>query len=153
MHREFVHTIDRKLSKVVREKAKDFVEYCTVMSAITPDPDHNWWARQTNPFALTASSGSYNDIRDSLPKDIAWEALLTKGEEVPEYWFNMMTIYKQRSSIHYWEHTTRSYKTEYVQSKLLKQIYKDLYTVAKPCKETEIPLGERCKDNYSSWYN
>jgi hypothetical protein len=79
VHRETVHTIDRKQSKAIREKAKDFVEYCTVMSAITPEPKSNWWARNTNPFALTGSEFKYNDIRDDMPKDVPWEILLTKG--------------------------------------------------------------------------
>jgi hypothetical protein len=155
VHRESVHTIDRKLSKAVREKAKDFVEYCMLMSPITPEPKNNWWARNTNPFMLTDNGlgGKYNDIRDSLPREVAWETLLTKGEDVPEYWFPMLDIYKQRSQLTWWDHETRTYHSKYQQEKMVNQIYKDLYTIAKPCKEVEVPLGERCKDNYGSWYN
>jgi hypothetical protein len=152
VHRETVHTIDRKLSKVIREKAKDFVEYCMLMSPITPEPKDSWWARQSNPFTLTESGHKYNDIRDELPKGIAWEALLEKGEDVPEYWFAMMDIYKQRSQITWWEHETRTYRKEYQAEKMVKQIYKDLYTIAKPCNEVEVPLGERCRDNYRKWF-
>ena len=127
------------------------------MTAITPDPEHNWWARQTNPFALTDSIGTHNalkygDVRDGIPKNTVWEELLKKGEDVPEYWFNMMTLYKQRSSVHWWDMSTRSYKTEYRQDKLERNIYKDLYMLAKPCKAVEVPLGKMCKDNYASWY-
>jgi hypothetical protein len=152
VHRESVHTIDRKQSKAIREKAKDFVEYCKIMSPITPEPKDSWWARQSNPFTLTESGHKYNDIRDELPKDMAWEALLEKGEDTPEYWFAMMDIYKQRSQITWWEHETRTYRKEYQAEKMVKQIYKDLYRIAKPCKEIEVPLGERCKDNYGDWF-
>jgi hypothetical protein len=151
VHRETVHTIDRKQSKAVRDKAKDFIEYCSIMASITPEPKNNWWARNTNPFTLTGD-GKYNDIRDELPKNVAWETLLTKGEDVPEYWFVMMDIYKQRSQLTWWDHQTRIYHSEYQQEKMVKEIRKDLYAVAKPCNEVEIPLGERCKDNYGKWF-
>ena len=153
VHRETVHTIDRKQSKAIREKAQDFVEYCTVMSAITPEPKDSWWARRSNPFALTNDGSKYNDIRDDLPKDVPWEEALHKGEDVPEHWFAMMDIYKQKSQLTWWDHQTRTYHSEYQTEKMVKHIHKDLYAIAKPCKEIEVPLGERCKDNYGSWYN
>jgi hypothetical protein len=152
VHRETVHTIDRKQSKAIRQKAKDFIDYCSIMAPITPEPQHNWWARNTNPFALTSGVGKYNDIRDELPRDVAWEELLRKGEDAPEYWFTMMGIYKQRSQLTWWEHETRTYHSEYQQDKIVKNVYKDLYAIAKPCNEVEVPLGERCRDNYRNWF-
>jgi hypothetical protein len=153
VHRESIHTIDRKQSKAVREKANEFVDYCKVMSAITPESKHNYWARHTNPFMIFSGDSKFNDIRDHLPTNVAWDELLCKGEEVPEYWFAMMEIYKQKSHLTWWDHETREYHSEYQIEKMVKHIYKDLYQAAKPCREIEVPLGERCKDNYGSWYN
>lgn len=158
VHRESTHTIDRKQSKEIRNKAKEFVEYAKVMADIIPDTESSstfsYWIWQTNPFTLGSSgSTAFDDLRDSF-KGMSWEENLCKvNDDIPDHWFNLLKIYRKRSECHMWNNETRTYEVSFSSKKMVDHLYRDLYKVAKPLKEKQVPLGERCKDKFKNWYN
>ena len=126
VHREVIHILDREKTKEVREKAKEFLNYSKVMCQLV---DAKWkWG---NPLV---TDDTYT-----------WEDKLKMNDDgsYPEDWLPMLENFKHRAT---------SYWNGFNEKSLRRIIINDLYSVAKPCKEIEVPLGKPCYDRYGKWY-
>ena len=77
----------------------------------------------------------------------------------PEHWFTFAEHYKyriQKTSYNHFRIPEGGYRAEtttvYHKNKLSRFIHRDLYSIVKPVKEVEVPLGQVCKDRYKSWF-
>jgi hypothetical protein len=75
------------------------------------------------------------------------EVITAKGDDVPEYWYNLAENYKAK--VRNYSYETRDYV--YSESSLSRHIYNDLYKLAQPFKVEEVPLGIMAHDRYKSW--
>lgn len=126
VHREVKHTLDRKLTKVVREKIKPFVEYARVMLPLV-EPKYQWG---------TTLGGA------------KWEEFMqTEGDEIPESWLTAVAHYASR--LNQYDYTTRTYTMN--EKGLIPMIQREAYKAAKPFKVEVVPLGELSYDRYRGW--
>ena len=126
--REVKHKLNRKLTKVVREKIKPFVEYARVMLPLV-EPKWNY-------------SAGLNQH---------WEDFVTlkNPNEIPEAWLTTVAHYAQRLSRY--DYTTRISTIH--EAGLLPMIQREAYKAAKPFDVEPVPLGELSYDTYRGWVN
>ena len=125
--REVKHTLDRKLTKVVREKLKTFTEYARVMLPLV-EAKYQWGA---------SLGGAH------------WEDFVTlkNPDEIPEAWLKAVSHYASRLSQYDWKN-----KVNILNEKgLIPMIQREAYKAAKPFKVEAIPLGELSYDRYRGW--
>lgn len=124
--REVRHLLDRKQTKVIREKLKTFTEYARVM------------------LPLVEFKSSWGDILDTH-----WEDFVTlkNPNEIPESWLDAVARYAYKLNRYNW--STRA--NEVNEKGLIPKIQRDAYRQAKPFKIEEVPLGELSNDPYKSW--
>jgi len=137
VHREFKHTIDRTKTKQLREAIKPFVDYYDVMCDIV---ETKWeWG---NPIVKAINGDDSND-RDVEIEQVMGLFKSTDDDGVPDAWLGMVEKYK---------HKLTRYGGEHERNKLNKAICNDLFYLVKPCKITEVPLGQLVHDRYKNWY-
>lgn len=127
VHREVKHTLDRKLTKVVREKLKTFTEYARVMLPLV-EAKYQW----------AASLGGAH-----------WEDFVTlkNPDEIPESWLRAVSHYASRLGYYDWKN-----KVHVTNEKgLIPMIQREAYKAAKPFKVEVVPLGELSYDRYRGW--
>ena len=127
VHREVKHSLDRKKTKVIREKLKAFSDYAKVM------------------FPLVEANG--NHWGSVLDKN--WEEFVTLSnpDEIPDNWLGAVSAYKQRLNRYDW--STRTYNAK--ETGLIPKIQKEAYRIEKPFAVEVVPLGERSRDPYKGW--
>jgi len=136
LHREFKHTIDRTKTKELRETIKPFINYYDIMCELV---ETKWdWG---NPIvkAIVGEDSHERDVKASQ----ALALFKPTDDGVPDSWLRLVERYKHR--------LTR-YGGEHQREKLPKAICSDLYYIVKPCKATEVPLGQLSHDRYKNWY-
>lgn len=146
VHREVVHTLDRELTKVWRAKTKPLLDYLKIMVDMV---EPKYYGRWENLFQKTEKDNGIK-IKDVF-KQVDGNA--------PEHWFTFAEHYKyriQKTSYDYFRIPEGGYRSEtttvYHKKKLSRFIHQDLYSIVKPVKEVEVPLGQVCKDRYKSWF-
>jgi len=135
VHREFKHTLDRTKTKEVRELIKPFMEYYDTMANIV---DSKW--EYGNPIVRALGDGEMRHIKPEQAMD-----LFKRG--VCDEWFTMVERYKHRLTRYHY-----SNQHLHEREKLGKVICNDLFYIVKPCKATEVPIGELTHDRYKNWY-
>ena len=126
VYREVKHSLDRKLTKAIREKLSTFTEYARVMLPLV-EPKYSY--------------------ASSLDKH--WEDFVTlkNPDEIPESWLKAVAHYADRLNRYNWS-TRTSVLNE---AGLLPMIQREAYKAAKPFKVESIPLGELSHDRYKGW--
>jgi hypothetical protein len=158
VHREIKRILDRQQTKTIRQELEPFVNYVSVMSPLMEKKhvDH----RYRNPFSLkeyTNTYGAYGVQPEEGYKDVvnkSWSELVSmKGDELPEYWFNMAQSYRSRMETSRYDWETKQYEEVPITPQRIKDaIYKDVYREAMPFKTEEVELGIAFKNNkYYSW--
>jgi hypothetical protein len=145
VRREVVHQLDRTKTKAIREQIKPFHDYCMMMMDLANAESSYAWRNQVNGFM--SENSQFKD----------WGEVFKHGEgDIPEHWFIMLQRYKYRIDNHKWRFNPEIGKHEYVRvlekHKLMKTICDDVFAIAKPCKDIEVPLGKACVDRYRKWY-
>ena len=126
VYREVKHSLDRKLTKVVREKIKSFVDYAKVMLPLV-EPKYQWG---------TTLGGA------------KWEEFVQlKDEEIPESWLTAVAHYASKLNRYDWN--TKTYFRN--EAGLIPMIQREAYKAAKPFKVEIVPLGELSYDRYRGW--
>ena len=127
VHQEVTHKLDRKKTKVIREKLKPFCDYAKIMLPLIAEPKH-----------------TYQDI---LNKD--WEKFVTleNPEEIPEAWLTAVTNYAGKLSRYSYE--AKGYVVN--EKGLIPRIQQEVYRAEKPFIAEAVPLGELSIDRYRSW--
>jgi hypothetical protein len=141
VHREFKHTLDRTLTKQLRESIKPFVAYYDVMCNIA-DGTERW--NYGNPICQAI----LGDENRTIHADEAIALFKPSGDDVPDSWLGMVERYKSRITTYDYRDRTHIQQRH----KLDKEICKDLFSVVKPCKIAEVPLGTLTHDRYKKWY-
>jgi hypothetical protein len=158
VHRETRLILDRQQTKTIRQELEPFVNYVSVMLPLIEKKYLDY--RYRYPFNLK----NYNKEVETLgPKpeegyeDVvnkSWTELVSmKGDELPEYWFNMAQSYKNRVETRRYNFETREYEDIPSTTQRIKgAIYEDVYRQVKPFKVEEVELGVAFKNNkYCSW--
>jgi len=140
VHREFKHTLDRTQTKQLRESIKPFIQYYDLMSELV---ETKW--EYGNPIYKAI-------VGDDNRMIYAEEALelfkpRTNGD-VPDSWLGMVERYKHRLT----RFNYRDHNNSHERHKLHKEICSDLFRIVKPCKQTEVPVGQLTHDRYKNWY-
>jgi hypothetical protein len=156
VHRETKRSIDRKQTKTIRQELEPFVNYVTVMLPLM-EYKHVLYAYK-NPFNLNKwGKWDTNANPDEGYKDIvnkSWSELVSmKGDELPEYWFNMAQSYRSRMETRKYNWDTKQYEDVPINfQRVKKAVYDDVYRQAKPFKTEDVELGKAFKNNkYHSW--
>lgn len=144
VHRQVKHHIDKQKVKELKESIKPFLDYYDIMSPVA-ESEYGWG----NPI-IRAVLGE-NEYREVKPHEAVELFKQTEGK-IPDGWFTMVEIYKNRITTN-----KRLPDGDWSGSKewredLPRHIAQDLFQLAKPCKEIEVPLGQLCIDRYKSWY-
>ena len=156
VHRETKRSIDRKQTKTIRQELEPFVNYVTVMLPLMELKNVSYAYR--NPFSLSkmgkwgSNSKPEEDYKDVVNK--SWSELVSmKGDELPEYWFNMAQSYKSRMTPQRYNWKTKQYEDVPINPQRVKDaIYNDVYRQAKPFKTEDVELGKAFRNNkYHSW--
>lgn len=123
---EVKHTLDRKLTKAVREKLTTFAEYARVMLPLVEPKWHYGSALNQH-----------------------WEDFVTlkNPNEIPESWLQTVAHYAHR--LHKYDWSTRTSVLN--EAGLIPMIQREAYRAAKPFKVEPVPLGELSYDRYKSW--
>jgi hypothetical protein len=142
LHREFKHTLDRKQTKELREVIKPFMDYFDIMSDIV-EGSGRW--DYSNPI--------YKAVVGEEDRRIATNEVValfkpTQDGNVPDGWLGMVERYKHKIT----GYDYRSQSNIYNRHNLNNEICKDLFSLVKPCKKTEVPLGTLTHDRYKNWY-
>jgi hypothetical protein len=158
VHRETRRILDRQQTKTIRQELEPFVNYVSVMLPLMDYKHIQWHFR--NPFSLHR----YNKIVGILGpqpeegwEDVvnkSWSELVSmKGDELPEYWFNMAKSYRSRIRTERYNWETKRYEEIPLDiNKVKSMIYDDVYKQALPFKVEEVELGIAFKNNkYYSW--
>jgi hypothetical protein len=144
VHRQFKHHIDRAKTKELKELVKPFLAYYDIMGDIVED---KW--EYGSPIVRAINKGEYGR---ATPEQAV--ALFKPREDgnIHDEWLGLVENYKHR--IFYSKKLSDSTwtKNQVWREDLPNILYTDLFAVAKPCKEIEVPLGELCIDRYKSWY-
>ena len=142
VHREFKHHLDRKQTKELRESIKPFMAYFDLMCDIV---DSQW--EYGNPI-YKALAG---DVQDAVVKPEQARALFKPKEDgsVPDEWLRMVERYKHKITRRYYRAKDADALERY---KLGNEVCKDLFSLAKPCKTIEVPIGTLTNDRYKGWY-
>ena len=127
VYREVKHTLDRKLTKAIREKLSTFTEYARVMLPLV-EAKYQWGS---------TLGGSH------------WEDFVTlkNPNEIPESWLTAVGHYASRLSRYDW--TTRTHVLN--EAGLIPMIQREAYKSARPFKVEPVPLGELSYDRYRGW--
>jgi hypothetical protein len=141
VYREFKHTLDRTITKQLRESIKPFMAYYDVMCDIV-DGTGRWVSN--SPIQQAILGDEYRTIE----ADEAIALFKQNGDDVPDAWLGLVERYKYK--IAGYDYDNR--KTIYLRHKLDKEICKDLFSIVKPCKIAEVPLGTLTHDRYKKWY-
>lgn len=153
VHRETKRNIDRKQTKTIRQELEPFVNYVTVMLPLMELKNVHWAYK--NPFNLNKiepTEDHPHEWKDVVGK--SWAELVSmKGDELPEYWFNMAQSYKSRMKTQRYNWETRQYEDVPINLQHVKNaVYDDVYRQAKPFKTEDVELGKAFKNNkYHSW--
>jgi len=153
VHRETKRAIDRTKTKEIRQELEPFVNYVSVMAPLMEYKHVSWGYK--NPFALNKMLG--HDNVDQEWKDVvnkSWSELVSmKGDELPEYWFNMAQSYRSRIETKKYNWDTKQYEMLPITAQKIKTlIYDDVYRQALPFKVEDVELGVAFKNNkYYSW--
>lgn len=126
VYREVKHSLDRKLTKAIREKLTTFTNYARVMLPLV-EAKHNY--------------------RATL--DAHWEDFVTlkNPDEIPESWLTAVAHYAYRLNKYDW--TTRTHTIN--EAGLIPMIQREAYKLAQPFKVEPVPLGELSFDRYKGW--
>jgi len=141
VHREFKHTLDRTQTKQLRESIKPFMAYYDIMCDIV----ENKW-EYGNPIYKAVVG---NDDRMIYADEAIALFKPTQDGNVPDSWLNMVERYKHKITHRYYG---SGEKQIHERHKLPKEICNDLFRIVKPCKKTEVPLGQLTHDRYKNWY-
>ena len=141
LHREFKHTLDRTQTKQLRESIKPFMAYYDIMCDIV-DKSGRW--DYGNPI-YKAIAGEQNI---TVELDEVMALFKPSGDSVPDGWLGMVERYKHR--ITGYDYQTRTDRHD--RHRLSKEICNDLFSIVKPCKTTEVPIGTLINDRYKQWY-
>lgn len=126
VYREVKHTLDRKLTKAIREKLTTFTEYARVMLPLV-EPKYSYGS----------SLGNH------------WEDFVTlkNPDEIPESWLRAVSHYAHRLTRYNWSTRTNTLN----EAGLIPMIQKEAYREAKPFHVEPVPLGELSFDRYKGW--
>ena len=127
VHQEVRHKLDRKKTKAIRTKLKDFCDYAKVMLPLISEPRRAWGE------VLGAN----------------WEDFVTlkNPNEIPEEWLTAVSNYAEKLNRYDWE--TKTYKTN--EKGLIPRIQREAYRIEKPFEVEVVPLGELSYDPYRGW--
>jgi hypothetical protein len=140
VYREFKHTLDRTQTKQLRESIKPFMAYYDIMCDIV---DRGRWD-----YGNPIYKALIGDENRAIYADEAIALFKPSGDDVPDSWLAMVERYKHR--ITGYDYQTRTHAHH--RNKLDKEICKDLFSIVKPCKIAEVPLGTLTHDRYKKWY-
>ena len=141
VHRQFKHHIDKEKTKELKEVIKPFLNYFDLMSEIV-ESGYGWG----NPITQAIRPDS---IDKATPQEVM--DMFKQTDTVPDAWLSMTERYKRK--ITYSKRVNNEWQPQRVcKEDLPKVLLKDLYSIVKPCKTIEVPLGQVCIDRYKSWY-
>ena len=156
VHCETKLSIDRQQTKVIRKELEPFVNYVSVMAPLI-EKNHNLMYSFRYPFNLKNYNEAGSAEWEGNWKNIigkTWKELVSmKGDELPDYWYDMAQSYRSRLTTQIYNWDTRSYENVPINAKkIARLIYDDVYRQAKPFSIEEVELGKPFKNNkYHSW--
>ena len=141
LHREFKHTLDRTQTKQLREDIKPFMAYYDIMCDIV-EGRGRW--EYGNPI-YKAIAGEQNI---TVELDEVMALFKPSDDNVPDGWLGMVERYKNKITGYDYRNKTETHHRH----RLSKEICSDLFSIVKPCKTTEVPIGTLTHDRYKQWY-